>query len=54
MAWPKDCNAILEIEIAQKIMQSELVIISKTYKDTKKAINIYLYFYLTNRNYLLT
>jgi len=53
MAWPKDCNAILEIEIAQKIMQSELVIISKTYKDTKKAIK-YLPLLLLNKSQLPT
>lgn len=51
MAWPKDCNAILEIEIAQKIMQSELVIISKTYKDTKKAIK---YLLVLNKSQLPT
>ena len=26
LAWPKDCNVILEIEVAQKIMESELLV----------------------------
>jgi hypothetical protein len=26
LVWPKECNEILEIEIAQKIIQSELLV----------------------------